>query len=143
MNWKRFYRFLYFCTHLSSCLLLRQRRRTLSGGEQPTTCDTVGVTYATKILPLLQTKCYVCHSSGAALGGIILEDYANAAQYALNGKLYGAINHNTGFSPMPQGGAKLPACDIAIVKNGWMMAHPIIRNANYFILLTNKITYED
>lgn len=117
MNWKRFLPvFVLFVLAFQAACYYDNEEELYPAGEQPTTCDTVGVTYATKILPLLQTKCYVCHSSGAALGGIILEDYANAAQYALNGKLYGAINHNTGFSPMPQGGAKLPVCEIAIVK---------------------------
>ncbi|QQS29198.1 MAG: hypothetical protein IPM47_20580 [Sphingobacteriales bacterium] len=83
---------------------------------QPNNCDTITVTYSGTILPLLQSKCYVCHSSAAALGGIILEDYANARQYSLNGKMYGAVSHSTGFSPMPQGGAKLPVCDIAAIK---------------------------
>jgi hypothetical protein len=85
-------------------------------GGQPSTCDTASVTYSTKIQPLLQSKCYVCHSQAAALGSVIVEGYANARQYAISGQLYGSVNHGTGYSPMPQGGGKLPVCDIAAIK---------------------------
>jgi hypothetical protein len=33
----------------------------------------------------------------------------------------GAITHAPGFTPMPQGGAKLPACEIAKIK-AWVDA---------------------
>lgn len=84
--------------------------------NDPSNCDTTLVTYSGFIAPLLQTKCLVCHSAAASLGNVVLEGYAAAQQYASNGKLYGSVNHSAGFSPMPQGGGKLPACDIAKVK---------------------------
>jgi hypothetical protein len=36
--------------------------------------------------------------------------------FALNGKLYGAISHSNGFSPMPQAAPKLGACQLAVIK---------------------------
>lgn len=85
-------------------------------GGQPNACDTTAVTYSATIQPLMQSKCYVCHSQAAALGNVVVEGYANARQYALTGQLYGSVNHSNGYLPMPQGGSKLPACDIAAVK---------------------------
>jgi hypothetical protein len=35
---------------------------------------------------------------------------------AQNGKLYGAVNHSPGYSPMPKGGTKLSACNISKIK---------------------------
>jgi hypothetical protein len=31
---------------------------------------------------------------------------------ALNGKLFGAVNHSSGYSSMPKNGNKLPQCKI-------------------------------
>jgi hypothetical protein len=40
---------------------------------------------------------------------------------ALNGKLYGSIAHQAGFSPMPKNGAKLSDCEITQVQR-WIAA---------------------
>ena len=81
------------------------------------TCNTSNVTYAATIKPILQTNCQGCHSGGpAASGGIDMTVFSNVSAIAQNGKLYGAVNHAAGFKPMPLGGNKLPACDIAKIK---------------------------
>lgn len=85
-------------------------------GNQPNACDTTSVTYSSTILPIIENKCNVCHSQAAALGNVVLEGYANARQYALSGQFYGSVNQGSGYSPMPQGGGKLPTCDIVAVK---------------------------
>ena len=85
-------------------------------------CDTNSVTYSTTILPILQGQgCLGCHSGGAPSGNISLEGYNNVKTVALNGKLYGVINYEPGYSPMPQGGNKLSACNINRVK-AWIDA---------------------
>lgn len=90
------------------------------------TCDTVGMKYATNVVPILQNNCYGCHGAGntAGSGGILLEGYANLRPYALNGKLVGNISHAPGFNPMPLGLPKLPDCEINTitdwVKNGYL-----------------------
>src|SRR5688500_16126905 len=76
-------------------------------------CDTTAVTYSGKVLSIIQTNCYVCHGSGSTLGNVNLDGYANLKTYADNGKLVGVIEHQNGFSPMPQGGNKLADCDIS------------------------------
>jgi hypothetical protein len=40
---------------------------------------------------------------------------------AVNGQLYGTINHESGYSPMPQGEAKMDDCSIAKIKK-WVDA---------------------
>ena len=79
-------------------------------------CDTGAVTYSGKVLSIIQSNCYACHGAGIGLGNVTLEGYANLKTYADNGKLAGVIEHQNGFSPMPQGGAKLPTCDISVIK---------------------------
>ena len=79
-------------------------------------CDTTGVTYSGKVVSIIQSNCYTCHSASAALGNVVLEGYTNLKTYADNGKLVGVIEHAPGYSPMPQGGAKLGECDIAVIR---------------------------
>ena len=48
-------------------------------------------------------------------------NYTADKTMALNGKLMGTINHASGFSAMPKGGAKLSNCQIAVVQK-WVTA---------------------
>jgi hypothetical protein len=81
-------------------------------------CDTLNVTYSTTVRTIIQNGgCLGCHTSPAASGGnIVLDNYTALKTVAQNGKLYGAINHSPGFSPMPQSGGKLTNCDISKIK---------------------------
>ena len=89
------------------------------------TCDTNAVTYNGTVVPLLQSSgCLGCHSGGAPSGNISLANYTSVKAAAQNGKLYGAINHSPGFSPMPQGGNKLSTCNISKIK-AWIDAGSI------------------
>ena len=78
-------------------------------------CDPGKVTYSGKVLSIIQTNCYSCHGTGSVLGNVHLDGYSNLKIYADNGKLLGVIEHQNGFSPMPQG-AKLSDCDINVIK---------------------------
>jgi hypothetical protein len=84
------------------------------------TCDTITVTYSKSVLPILTASCNGCHSSPSGQGGIILDTYAKASQYANSGLLYGVISHTSGL-PMPKGGAKIDDCSIAKIKK-WAAA---------------------
>lgn len=85
------------------------------------TCDTVAVSYATVVQPILQTNCYNCHAQGSSSGNVSLGNYQNVLVYVNNGSLYGAIAHLSGFSPMPKGGNQLLSCDINKIKS-WIDA---------------------
>lgn len=77
-------------------------------------CDTTNVTYAATVKPVITQYCAYagCHTGAAAAGGIDLAEYAGLQFVALNGRLKGAIEHETGFSAMPKGSAKLTDCNI-------------------------------
>ena len=83
-------------------------------------CDVKTVTLLARVKPILQGRCYSCHStqnctsSGA---GINLEDYAGLKAKVDDGKLLKSINHVAGISPMPKGStAKIDACEIKIIE---------------------------
>ena len=85
-------------------------------------CDTTGITYAGTVAPLLQSYgCVGCHNGPAPSGSISLDNFNGVRAAALNGKLYGAISHSSGFSPMPQGGSKMSACHITKIRS-WIDA---------------------
>lgn len=79
-------------------------------------CNTTNVTFSGFVSPLLTTNCVGCHSGGAPSGGIALNTHAGVRTVALNGRLFGAISHASGFQPMPKGSAKLPQCSIDKIK---------------------------
>jgi hypothetical protein len=82
--------------------------------EINTTCDTSNVTYSGTIQPVLESKCYLCHSNAnsASGGGLRLEDYADVKLRADDGSLLGSIAHDPAYSAMPKGGGKLDNCTI-------------------------------
>ena len=88
-------------------------------GKPGTGCNTTVTKFSAEVKPILQSYCLSCHSSSAALssgGGIRLQDYSDVKTNVLNGRLVGAIDQASGFSPMPNGGGKLSDCNILIIK---------------------------
>ena len=79
-------------------------------------CDTVNVTYSGTIWPLIENNCYSCHSETNPSSGIMLNNYDNIALIANAGLLYGVINHEPDYIPMPKGLPKLDNCSINQVK---------------------------
>jgi hypothetical protein len=84
-------------------------------------CDTLDVTYSGKIVPILESNCYPCHSNANApiyASNLSFEGYANISGYLNLGSGNGAarfvsiINHEAGFPQMPKNGPKLPKCTI-------------------------------
>lgn len=84
-------------------------------------CDANVFTFSATIKPMLDTKCVGCHSATSPGGNINLSTYAAVRTVALNGKLYGSIAHQPGFSAMPKNGAKLSDCEITQVQR-WIAA---------------------
>jgi len=82
----------------------------------PKDCDTENISFSANISPLLDRHCISCHNNQSAQGGVNLQGYTQVATWAQNGKLYGSVAHLPGFSPMPKGGAKLPACNVEALK---------------------------
>ena len=80
------------------------------------TCDTSSVTYANTVVPVLQRECYACHGASAPGGGINLTTYAGLKRVVDDGSFYGSISHNPNWSKMPQGGNKLPDCELSQIE---------------------------
>ncbi|HLN73020.1 MAG: hypothetical protein ACM3O8_01280 [Methylococcaceae bacterium] len=79
-----------------------------------TSCDLENVTFAATIKPILQASCYTCHSNSNYVNqgsGIKLENYDDVKIQA-SSRLMGSIKHEPGYIPMPNGGGKLPDCEI-------------------------------
>ena len=79
-------------------------------------CDSSQFTYSLSIKTLVQNKCQGCHSGTVPQGGIDLSTYAGLKARVDDGRLWGAINHAAGFSPMPKNGTKLSDCEISQVR---------------------------
>lgn len=75
-------------------------------------CDTENVSFMADIQPVITNNCLGCHSGGAPSGGINLSTHSSVKTVADNGRLMGAIRHESGFTPMPQGADQLPQCTI-------------------------------
>jgi len=81
-----------------------------------TSCDTTHVTFSQSVFPIIQTYCLGCHNSPSPSGGIYLRNYSDLVAVANNGKLWGSINHDQGYSAMPKYGNKLSDCNLSTIK---------------------------
>jgi len=84
-------------------------------------CDTTVFTYSGAVKPIIDNKCTGCHNPGNLGGNIDVSTYNAVRVVALNGKLYGSIAHQIGYSPMPKNSAKLSDCEIRQVQK-WINA---------------------
>ena len=97
-----------------------ESRDLLNGINTP--CDLSNVGYSSAIRPILNSNgCLSCHSGPVPEGNISLSDYVGLKAKVDDGRLWGAINHFPGFSPMPQGLNKLSDCEISKIKT-WIDA---------------------
>lgn len=75
-----------------------------------TACDTSNVTYTNSVAPVFAGNCNSCHGSVSPSGNITTDNYSSVK--ANISRIRGAVNHQSGFSPMPQNASKLSACDL-------------------------------
>ena len=95
-------------------------------------CDSVNVTYAANIKPILQTNCYSCHSTSVTLtAGLDLETFSSLKTYMGYGfmgdgifgsKFYHCITHNRALSMPPT--YILDSCDLAKIRRWIAMGAP-------------------
>ena len=81
-----------------------------------TQCNTTNLSYVANIMPIIERNCYACHSAAANTANVTLEGHSNLMVHVNSGRLLGAIRHEPGFTPMPQGASKLIDCDIAKIE---------------------------
>ncbi|MBN2172621.1 MAG: hypothetical protein JW731_00725 [Bacteroidales bacterium] len=82
-------------------------------------CDLSNVTYSGTITAILSQNCYSCHSSNFPQGNVVLDNYDDLKVVIDNGRFWGAVNHESGFTPMPQNLPKLPQCELDKIKT-WL-----------------------
>lgn len=76
-------------------------------------CNTDNVSFKNDIMPLLNSRCIICHASGSSIGaGIVLDNHADVLAYVKSGSLLGSVKWDAGFSSMPKGSGKLSNCAI-------------------------------
>lgn len=80
------------------------------------TCDTTTAKFGAFVSPLMVSKCATsgCHNTTTASAGVNLDGYTNIKNFMSKNQplFFGSINHRSGFSAMPKGGAKLSSCEI-------------------------------
>jgi uncharacterized membrane protein len=84
-------------------------------------CDTAVFTYSGALKSIVSNKCVGCHNSSSLGGNIDLSTYNGVKAVALNGKLYGSVANQPGFSPMPKNSSKLSDCEIRQMQK-WITA---------------------
>lgn len=78
------------------------------------------ITYTSHVEGIIKTNCFECHSKEvfkvkAARNKIY--DYKSLKNMAESGILFGSLNHEEGFIPMPyKKGHKIDECDIQTIK---------------------------
>ena len=79
-------------------------------------CDTLNVSYANGVNPILQSRCFNCHGN-SRLGSIYdFEGYADLVAMIGSQNFLGAIKQVPGILPMPQGADKLTDCQINTIQ---------------------------
>jgi hypothetical protein len=79
-------------------------------------CETTNITYSGTISQIMSGNCNSCHSGSAPEGNVKTDNYTDLKTIADNGKLWGVVNHETGFSQMPKDRPKLSDCDLSKIR---------------------------
>lgn len=79
-------------------------------------CDATNITYTLVAEIMSRNGCTGCHTGTGASGGIRLDSYTAVKAKVTDGRLWGSINHLSGFSPMPQSTGKMAACDLLKIR---------------------------
>lgn len=88
--------------------------------QDSSNCNTLNMSYANNIAPIISTNCNGCHSGSSPSGGINLTSYSGVSTTAASGKLYNAVAQNGMAQSMPPS-SKLSTCDINKIKS-WVEA---------------------
>jgi uncharacterized membrane protein len=86
------------------------------------TCDTVNVSFAKDIKPLIDAQCVGCHNTQSPTAGISLSTHAEIQVYANSGQLFGVLSWTppyTGTKQMPPSGPKWNNCNLSKL-NSWI-----------------------
>lgn len=82
-------------------------------------CDTLNITWESKISAILQANCVVCHNEEVNYKGVRHDNYQSELVVVNDGRLRGVVNHLDGYVKMPKDRGKLPACELELI-NKWL-----------------------
>jgi uncharacterized membrane protein len=80
-------------------------------------CDTVAVSFAADIQPILSANCLGCHSGTAPQGGISLSSHSAVMNTVNSNRLLGAVEQLGGYSAMPKNQPRMADCKVALIRN--------------------------
>jgi len=81
-----------------------------------TLCDTSNVTYSATVDIILDDHCNPCHSIEFPQEGIVTDNYDDLKILVDNGRFWGAVNHENGYSPMPKNLPQMNACELSKIR---------------------------
>lgn len=113
-------------TREEKIIIARWAAQNYSRGECATNnnvpCDTSAtITYTNTTKAIFDTYCVGCHNLSNPSGGYALDSYMGCKQCAQSGRLMGAIQWLSGYSPMPKNDNKLSDCNIQKIQK-WINA---------------------
>ena len=88
------------------------------------TCKYESVKLAEVNALLTNYGCIGCHNNTFASSNVNLEGFENLKISVENNALLGSIKHEPNFDNMPQGGSKLPDCDIKLIETWIAEGYP-------------------
>lgn len=110
---------LYFCfLCLYGCYY--DKEENLYPNEYIVYCDTVQISFSGEINSIIQNNCTGCHSGSSPAAGIVLVNYTEIRNIAMNGALEGVVEGKSGYPLMPPSG-RLPECERNKIK-AWIKA---------------------
>ena len=101
---------------INSCYYDKEQLLYPGTASGPCTDTSATASYSQEIVPIFQQYCYGCHNSTFPSGNIQMGTYATDKIIAQNGKLFGSVNHLSGYSPMPKSVCKLSNCQVTVIK---------------------------
>ena len=104
---------LFFAAFLFSLSLTSCQKQDV----QTFACEGATPTYTADIKAILNTNCATsgCHNASSRANGIDLSTYEKAKSESSRNRFLGAIQHKSGYNPMPQGRAKLDDATIQLI----------------------------
>lgn len=93
----------------------------INGVDTLVVCDLDTLLYSDPILPILQSKCYSCHSGNSVMGNLDLSKYDQLTAVIENGSFWGSlIQEDTAtYTPMPYLSPPLDSCSLVQI-NAWL-----------------------
>jgi hypothetical protein len=82
-------------------------------------CDTINITWNSKIADILEANCVVCHGPEVANYGVRHDSYAAELVVVNDGRLRRVINDTDPTTRMPKDRGQLPDCELKLI-NKWL-----------------------